>query len=884
MGLSKRAKKLIFIPLGFIVFLCLLWTGIALIGRVATYWVIPSNADLRLTVQNPHQLINGIMSHESLDEISSVPEMAMLQSAMDFLHDNELLENFFIRSALSGELELALLFNDEQDVTLIAAMDMGFLSPALRILPHLTGFFSIPDLYYVQAGENSRFEYRLDDITLYIGHYRNLLFITNSSREFANRLNYSGEGGRERAYSIIDPSSYDAAFKIAPGFFSNLLASGGEEMAAAMMYLNIESPVEAGLLVYPQKLEFYLATALSSEQRELQRLLEQRERVANISELFPASSQYATVLSAGTLNELLGAAMVFSGPDLGEAIRQADSMSRTVLRMPLEELLFSWSGNEFAVFGMEGRPHPVYAIQIADERKRQEIFDRAFRSIALSENVRLNLDGTRIPQIEVPSFIQSLLRIWNISLPSPYYIIHNDYLYISESAENLLTAQRAMQRNEVLPRTAEWRELSGAGVSSASAFSLYYSLDISVPFFLRESTGINNFLRVYRQGLLRLSLDRGQLGLFLSLVPGPGRGIMLVNSTPINTRVRPSNVIYGEASGDDRRIYLVAGETVLSYNPADGSIFELQGQGQHWIIPAGGISGDGENLLYSWIVSDRGRVTLVDENLEALSPFPIVTGLRISAPPVAYNGRLYLSCEDGRVHAVDMRGGINMWETSFFTALRSPPAFFRNYAAAYPKGFFGEIWLLDLEGRAHTDWPASLINEREGADFFSFDSGLGFGSPLLFAHNNRVMLAFVSQAGDFFVFDEYAANVRPFPMVLDGVFYLQPVFDGEYFWLISAEGNLFRVDMGGEVLLHNIDSFSAMEEGFITLFDHDGDGVAEIFFTGEGNALHGYTRHFRSLESFPLPMWGRPYFYSGDRRSEIFGMGMDGNLYRYQFR
>jgi len=925
MGLSKRVKKLIFIPLGIIVFLALLWMGLAFIGRVGTASLIPGSADLRLTIHHPAGFIDGLLSHESLREIPLVPELAAASPIIDALSDNALLQNSFVRMALSGTMEMALMLR-EQTIDLIAVLDMGFLSPLLRVMPFISRFINLPGLYHVQSSSGSYFEYRMDGITLYIGHYRNLLYVSNSYSHFTGRGNLPSNTAN---YNIINPSSYDAALIFSGDLLSSLLAGENDEMsvddmAILMGNISFNTPVEAGLSIFARKLEFYLAAGLSSGNPNLQRLLEQRASVPDIMERFPGSSQYATVLSAGTLQELLDAAIVFSGPELSDALIQADSMSRNFLRMSLDELLFSWSGNEFAVFGMEGRPHPVYAVQVNDERKRQEVFDRAFRSLVLSENVRLNLDGTRIPQIEIPSFIQTLLRIWGINLPSPYYYVHGNYLLICESAETLLAAMRSIQRNDVLPGTAEWRYLSdtSAGGSAAAAFSLYYSLDVSIPFFLRGNSAIGSFLGIYRQGLASVNIDRGFVSLSLGLIPGPGSGIILVNSIPINTAARPSNRIFGDSHGNNGRIYISAGDTVLSVDMADYSIRELSGQGQQWIVPALGITaasidgsanapgtaGAASADLYAWVVSDRGRVNLVDGSMESVRGFPLLTGLRISSPPVAYNGLLYLACEDGRVSAVDASGQISVWDTSFFTALRSPPSFtgigqgsvsgtqarqdsairqdlaLRHFAAAYPKGFFGEIWLLDLQGSALSGWPASLITDREGEDYFSFDSGLGFGSPHLFAHNNRLHLAFVSQAGDLFVFDEYASPLRPFPLVLEGVFYQQPVFDGEFLWLVSSDGRLFRVGFDGEILQHAIRGFSVMEEGFLTVFDYDGDGIPEIFVTGEGNALHGFTRHFRSLESFPLPMWGQPYFSTRGARPEIFGMGMDGRLYRWQFR
>ena len=474
-----------------------------------------------------------------------------------------------------------------------------------------------------------------------------------------------------------------------------------------------------------------------------------------------------------------------------------------------------------------------------------------------------------------------MLRYWDLILPSPYYYVHRDCLLACESAQTLLAALRAMQRNDVLPKTDLWRNIAG-GKTDASAFSLYYSLDTSVPFFLRGNTALSGFLGVYRHGLARMSINKGLVEISLSLIPGSGSGVTLVSGYPLEIGGRPSNKIYGNSG----RIFLTRGESAISVDIADNSIHEFTGQGQLWIVPAN----DGN----AWVVNERGRVTLENGNMEPAQGFPVLTGLRLSSPPVSYNGRLYLCDEDGGVHSIDASGRQSVWETSFFSALRSPPSFLTfesgrgvsaSYAAVYPKSFFGEIWLLNAEGRVLSNWPAPIsgFSEHDGG---GANAGIGFGSPLLFAHNNFVYAAFVSQAGELSVYNESAAPAASFPIIIDGVFYQQPVFDGEYLWLVSANGTLYRVNLSGEVLSQRIANFSVMEEGYITVFDCDGDRIPEIFITGEGNALYAFSRHFRSLEGFPLPVWGKPLFIEarGNNKAEIFGMGMDRRLYRWQFR
>jgi len=888
---AKKPKKFLRFIITLLIILAALfigWAAFSLIGRVNAASVIPDSASLRLSISNPVRLFDGILTHESLDEFSNVPALAQTASALIAMKDNKILKHGLLRLAARGNLELGILPSNSESEILIAAWDFSFFSPLLRLLPVISNFINIPDLYYVQAGKNSRFEYRLSDKTYYIAPYRNLLFITDNSRIFESRS--SANSGNVKAFTNIKPSNYDAALMLSNEFIKSLLSDQDAGIAAILNNIVFDSKVEAGLSIYPRKIEFSLAAPLSSGQADLSRLLGQRSHVPGIAERIPANAQYATILSAGTLEEIYQTALVFT-QGLDSALKTADNSSKILLGLSLNDLLFSWSGNEFAAFGLEGRPHPIYMIQIADEKKRQGIFDRAFKSIALNENVRLNLDGVRIPRIEVPEFLQSLLRRWDIFIPSPYYTIYKDYFLVSESAEALLAALRAMQRNEVLPKTAVWRNIAG-GKTVASSFSLYYSLDLSVPFFLRKNTDLSGFLSLYRQGLARMSLNKGLVEISLSLVPGSGGGINLVSGYPLDAGVKPSNRIYGAGKGEESRIFYSSGGTAVSLKIADNSTSELTGQGNHWVIPAVDVTvKDGAGTVFAWVVTDRGRVTLVDGNMETVQGFPMLTGLQLSSAPAAFMGKLYLCDEDGKVYTVDAAGKQEIWETSFTAALRSPPSFLSVstgskktsiYTAVYPKSFFGEIWLLDGEGRTLPNWPAPIAIENEE----SGSVGIGFGSPLLFAYKNRVYAAFVNQSGQFLVYDEEAALVPPFPVALDGVFYQQPVFDGDFMWLVSSNGTFFRISPEGEVLYQNIPGFSVKEEGYITFFDSDGDKVPEIYITGEGNALYAYTRNFRSLGGFPIPAWGRPLFIpaQGGRKAEIFGMGMDKRLYRWQFK
>lgn len=874
----KRSRKIFPVFLVILVILPLIYIGAALFGRVSPGEVIPDSYRLYFRVPNPARLAEAFLGHETLPDILRYPELAPFIPLVRRAEKNSILKNPLIRFFFRGRLEGSLL----EGKRFLAAWDSGLLAPLLRFLPALSGYFTIPGLSYVKEGKNSRFEYRRETgETLFIGFRHNLLAASTDWQILESVLSGHARDGdlRGSGEKPIRSKAFDAALLISPDMITGLLSNQEPRIAAVLENVNFPSPVEISLSLTFNKLDLHISAPALSENPPVKKLLESRSPVPALTGLFPAAAQYGTILSAGTLRELYETAAVFSGPELEAAKKQADASSRLYLGLSLEELLFSWTGTEFAVFGMEGRPSPVYVVQIGDERKRQAVFDRAFQTLTVNESIRLNLDGVRIPRIELPGFLRSLLLLWDIRAPAPYYTVHKGYLFVSESAETLLAAVRGIQKNETLPKTALWRNLAKPG-SGNSAFSLYYSLDASLPFFLKGNTLLSAVLGLYRQGLLRLDFEKGFANLSLSVIPGSGGGLSPFPGYPLEIGAVLGNQVYGITPGKagGGRILLTRNNSALLFNPQDNSILEFDAGGPLWFIPAEGMetrNGGGA----AWTVSIQGRVSLVNENLEPQRGFPLITGLRLSSPPAAEGGKLFLCDEDGRIHVVDSRGGINPWDTVFTAAIRSPPSFLslpkpgRTYAAVYPKSFIGELWLLDAAGKALPGWPAPA-------------RGIAFGSPLIFLKNNRVLTAFITQAGELSVFDENAVDLPPFPLELEGVFFKQPVFDGELLWLISSEGLLFQVSLDGTVLYQRIPRLSVKEEGYITCLDVNGDRIPEIFVTGDGNALHGYARNFSSLNGFPLPLWGRPFFgdLNGDGKLECAGAGLDNKLYRWQFK
>ena len=893
MSSSKKRwfSKIIVILICLIILSPVVMVGLSFIGRIDPDSVFPDEFDVYVSVPDTARLAGNVLKHEALPDIMALAELAPLMPMFNQVRNSGVTESRLVRLLVGGRLKAALL----PEGGMLAAWDTGIVSPLLRFLPTVAKRINVQGLFYVQAGGNSRFEYRLDNGSVFfIGYRRNLLIVSNNPALFGSAVQGglqsgargAGEGSHSKAFHS---KNHDIALLLSPQTLLNIAESGDgtdAQMLSALKLLKFPGKIEVSLLIRADQLDFRLLSPLQTDNENLRKIIERNSRVTPLLSAISWDTQYMTMLAAGTLQELLDGVSAISrgtpaGLEADNALRRANSAARITLRMSLDELLFSWTGSQFAVFGLEGRPHPVFAVEISDEAKRKEVFDKVFRTAFVSENIRLNLDGNRIPRIQVPGFLNALLSLLGVDIPSPFYIVHNNYLFISESAESVLAAVNAVRRNEVLLRQDLWRSLSH-GNTGPSSFLLFYSLDRSFPFFLRGNNEMTAILRLYHQGLVRVSMENSMLNVSLSVIPGPGGGIVPVAGYPLELvssgRGVPGNRLFAVSPGRNPMLLVTRGKDVLAINPLDRSVRELQDFGAPnttlYLNPQTPLRASANGEV--WIADSFGHVNLTNRDLESISGFPISTGIRLSAAPGAFDGRLFLSSEDGSVYTVDNKGSVNWWGT-FYSALRSPPSFLnfnnRTFVSVYPKDIiFGEIFILDDSGNALPNWPVRV-------------DGVAFGSPLLFSaqyagSRERLFAAFITQAGELTVYTDAAEVLPGFPLDLEGVFFLQPVFDGESLWVIESSGILYQVRLNGEVLSQIIPRFSVKDEGFIAVSD------GEVFFTGEGNLLHGYSLNFNSLYGFPLPVWGRPVigdiFGAGQR--EVAGVGMDNRLYMWQFR
>lgn len=855
----------------------------SLFGRVRPSQAIPVEYLAYLQVPSPVDTVSRIVSDESFSIMFTEPSLAALAPIAADLRSSGILEKPLVRFLGNRSVDAAFL----QDGRFIAAVDSGLFSSWLRLLPVIVPMLGLSDLTVLkdQGQIFYRFQASASDPgatpgqAFYITIWKNLILVAPDTHSMllnvvhGERSRFVGSSGprfRQKGFDVgilVSSASLVAGMPLDTGIAGSILRS-----------LVFEQQAEIALTLTSSRLRLSMSLPVDSDDPALRSLLSRQSMVPSIYTLLPADTQYTTLIAAGSLQDLLQPVIGFSGPEFDRAWRQGSTASRTVLGMSLEDLLFSWTGNEFALFALAGRPQPVFAVQVGDERQRRAIFEKLFSSFAVSEDISVVLDGVRVPQIKLPDFLSGILRFWNVTIPAPYYLEQDGFLFLSESPENLVATVNSIRRNRNLLRTPVWRSLSG-GTSARASLSLFYSLDRVVPFFLRGNTAIERTLRLYRQGLAELALVDGRMDVTLTVIAGDTQAARPLGGYPLKMRGAVDNrinVALYPRRGESRILAVEDRRRVVSINPVSTDRKEYQSSEPVWITLAEGLNPRTAADNSVWVLGERGTIVLMNGDLEPASQFPVATGIRPTAAPRAFDGRLYFPDGEGTLTVVDSTGSVTRLELPFAETLRSSPVFLQSgnkqYMAAYPRSFFGELWLMDIHGEPLPGWPAEV-------------SGIANGAPFFVQHRNQPGVALLTQAGELVMYSLDGNLLPGFPVELSGVFSVQPIFDGSLIWALSESGMLYQVSTEGMVLSQPIRGLTAAT-GFLVAADTDGDRIPEIYLTGDGNMLYGYTRNFTPRDGFPLAAWGRPFFgdFNGDSRIECLAPTLENTLAAWQLR
>lgn len=879
---TKKKKPFIarfFITLFSIILVILIliigWIVFCIINRESVTNALPANYSVYVRTDSIWNAAEPLMDLKAADIILANPTLSEVREPFYKIRESRLRKNKFVAFALSRRVDAALY----DDNSFLAIVDMGFLSSVTRLAPLAAHFINIENLSYVKKGGNTYFEYELKDKTLFIKTYKNLVIAASEKAIFEKSLELkNAEEYTVKEIQFLE-EPLDQPFRIAADgkkLFA-MLDSENENPYIPLVQsaLSEEDLSTVAFSISDDAIDISLKIPMSTSvgiENPVIKILSRESEVPEMLPKLPDSVQYYTFITAGTLEELKDAAFTVleKKKNIKKIWSEAESLSSMILGHSLEEILFSWTGKEYAVLGLEGKPDPVFAIKIGDEKKRQEIFDTVLSSIILKTDSSLLLDGIRLPRIEFPSFIRALLEAFNLNLSLPYYMVKDGFIYFSQSPDNLASMNAAIKNGVRLSKNEIWKKVS-AQQSAESSISLYYNLDRSIPFFVKGNSIFSQVLQLYNIGRMDIQSHNNTLHLKLHSAALKNTLTQKIPGFPIEFDSKAMPVLYKSRAEKKSFIYWQQDQNIIkAFNPATLKVNEKKIDNLGWILTSaeGTVKNKGGNL---WAVTKDGVIHLLNSDLEDVSGFPVLSGEKIICTPTLYENELLLVNDASVLIFISQDGKESKVDLELEDSIKASPSVYKKQIVLYEKGFLGGIHILQGKDAA-TDRMIAV-------------DGIGYGSPCIFEADGKVYIAFISQSGLLSVWDSSGELIPNFPVFLDNLFYLNVRAMNGNLIALAQDGTIYRIKLDSEILRVNIPYLSA-QNAYISIIDYDDNKTEELFLCGESNTLYGLNSDLEFLNGFPVSGFGCPAFadLNGDKKAECLALSIDNKLNAWKVR
>lgn len=881
---KKKNKKKLPLPVRIILFpfklililliLLFVWLAFCYFNKTSSLQAIPNDFALYLRTDSLWETLNPLLDIDASLVLLSSEQFQGVREPFLEAKKSTLRNNFFIKNALNRRFDLALYNFSETELSAVGVLDASYLSGITRLLPFIIPHFSSEKIE-IETLYNSYGKYYCLNKQFYFIIHKNLIIFTlnqdyvNKIMSFNNLNDYSDEDKKIFKEKLNEPLRIVASSKNIIENFTGLMENPYIASIAKSLSQDEYTVVNFGISQSDLSISASIPVKIEEESLEnpVLKLINRDSKIPSLLPKLSDSVQYYTLINAGSLSELKDAAALIlpSEKNLDGIWKTADNSCKLLFRKSLDEILFSWSDDEFIAFGIEGKNEPVFGIKIADEEKRQDVFDSVFSSLILQTNDSLLVDGIRLPCIELPPFLNSIVSAFGINVPKPYYLVAEGFIFFSQSPENLVSFNAALKKDNRLSKNENWKKVS-TKQSLYSSVSLYYNLERSIPFFVKGNSTLSKIIRLYNIGRFDVEMKNKIVTITLQSSAIQNGSSISIPGFPMQLSDTSENRIVKSNAKKSNMIFYI--ETDGKLNGLNCQTFENK---QITISDVEYIVAASEKTAKDtggevWAITKQGLCFLLDKNLENVKGFPVILGVSTYCCPTIYGDSLLIAGKDCVLYLVDTNAQITEIQTTAQDNIRSTPDVLNNYIAFYEKGFLGGIHVLrDLE--ALTEDPLEI-------------DGIAYESPCLFTNGINTFVAIVTQSGTLYVYDLSTLElVEGFPIELEDIFYLNVKASKDNIFALSEQGVLYKISLDGNIIKEKIPYLSA-KEGIITLFDYDDDKEEEIFVSGQGNTLYGFSKNMELLYNFPISGFGNPVFMdvNGDNKKDCLVVTFDSKL------
>ena len=858
---------------------------------------IPRNYSLFVRTESAFATVNPLFDLQAADVFLSAPEFSSIRkSFMDF-RASELRENPLLQFAASRPVDFALYGAGTkigEDAHFVVAVNLGMFSLFSRVGSFMYPKINYPveNLSYEENEQTSYFVYELpakrdekgrvvqNALKIYFKAVKNLVIVSDSFEHLltASLVENDTTYTAEQIKLFKGKSKGELRIVADAQQLMHLVTEGNEILSSMANIISSDSLSVISFTITDSDVALKCRIPVSSAQedaRSLAPILSKKSTAPSLLTRLSDITQYYTILNAGTLEELKDAVLPFV-PDIknpDEFWKDCDDWSKTLLGMDLSEFLFSWMGAEFAVLGVENQNDPVFSIHIKDEKKRQQVFNKLTSSILIKDDNSLILGGVRLPRLQFPAFLNWMLSLVGINLPSPYFMVLDGNIYFSESPECLSTVYTNAHSGKALVKNKNYLAVSD-GQKNEVTLSLFYNLERSIPFFLRSNESFSKVLQLYTMGRFDVRTEKDVLEFSLHACARKSGSLYAVPGFPLSLEGKSNTENLQVDSGKNpQHVYWVEnGNTIKSL---DVSSMQVSSKADSDKIDIA-TSEKPKNGGVLWSVTSHGMVSLLNASLEDVQKFPLMLGEPVSCRPCAVGENLVVVSEHGTVFIVKPDASLVTIEIPGLSAKSEPVALAGGKSfAIYSKGFLGKIYYFEGDKCLNAESPLEI-------------PGIALGSPALLKSGGKTYIGFVTQAGEMNVWRTDTADgaqIEGFPMRIGGVFMTNVVASEKYFYALSNDALLYRISLDGKLLTVQIPNATA-KEGYLSVRDSEHNGKLSVFVCADANVIYGFNENLELLSGYPLTGWGKPVFadVNGDKIGECIALTIDKKLVAWKVR
>ncbi|UTY33744.1 VCBS repeat-containing protein [Treponema putidum] len=834
---------------------------------------IPEGHYAYVNIDSAGELLQKTLSMRTVDSVLNSPETAQLQGALRSLRASPLLSSWWFGSASNISLDIAAY--PENNFLIFAKL--GFRSAVTRLSPIILKFYPdlLSDLKELKPIEENGISFWQYDLgggqAVYFLNYKDSVIASTSKNLFFSALSKKNEDEHIKTLRKFIKEKKGGSLSILSdvNYFTKDTPKDDSISNNVVRTLKFPEDAKINLSLDYKDISLSGLCKWETESEGLNTILQRQAFIPGILNRLPKSTDYISLINMGDPQFLFQNGNDVLGSSILKAYESANKASKFIFNKGIEDLLFSWMGEEIGVFEVKQSDVPIFFVSLKDEKLCRQAFELIYTSFFINRNISALVDGIRIPRIEFPDILMGLLRAFKVELPTPFYVIEGGYLYLSQSAEALASTLNDVKRGDLLVKTENWKNITRS-ISPETSVFVYYNLENQVPSFLRTNQVLQSVLKGFGRGLISIRFEKEKTVKFeVYAQKTEAHALGELSAFPFEFNSKLNSYLYcGKGTNNVPFAYWVSGSNLYALNLADKQLKSIKLDDKAYLnldIKKGVVNS-------VWAISARGSVYKTDYNLNAASGFPILTGEKLSSSPAIIQDKIVIPIANKPVLLYVDSSATFYYSDEMNTRLRNSPLVYGDFITAIPRSFDSFMYIFDDKGKIVSGYPKEL-------------DGISAVQPILYKNNTYE--AVLTEKG---LFSLQPALIRGkedavYSIDLNSSCKTQPVYSEnlKMFFLITDNGFLYKIDTECNI----IDKIPLKQKNasdyLITLIDLDADGYDDVLVSGGGNSIYAYNANLSPLNGFPVAGTGIPYLIDvdGNGKPELITCGIDNRIHSY---